>query len=271
MNFDPDLNKKPSEIIQSKDNPLIKKIRGIGADAKAFKNTRVLWLEGEHLCSAAFDKGVHIEHLVCSQTSYRELLASYPLWFEKTDRVSIVHDSLLKLISNLPSPACVGFLVSAPDQQPLNPYLPSLVLDRVQDAGNVGSILRSAAAFGYQQIISLQGTAGLWTSKVLRAGMGAHFSLKLIESAALEEVLSMEVPLLCTSSHNGEYLHELQLKRQIPWPCAWVFGHEGQGVRQELVNAAAMRVKIAQPAGEESLNVGAATAICLYAGISQGA
>jgi len=270
MNADLDLNKKSSEIIQSKDNPLIKKIRGIAGDARVYKNSRELWLEGEHLCSAAFDKGVHIDHLVCSQTSYKELLGSYPLWFEKSIRVSIIHDNLLKLISTLPSPARVGFLVSAPDQQSLNPLMPSVVLDRVQDAGNVGSILRSAAAFGYQQIIALQGTAGLWTSKVLRAGMGAHFSLKLIESATLEDVLTLQIPLLCTSSHDGDYLHELQLKGQIPTPCAWVFGHEGQGVRAELIESAAKRVKIAQPTGEESLNVAAATAICLYAGISQG-
>ncbi len=55
--------------------------------------------------------------------------------------------------------------------------MPTVVLDRVQDAGNVGSILRSAAAFGFRQVLAVQGTAGLWTPKVLRAGMGAHFGL----------------------------------------------------------------------------------------------
>ena len=119
------------------------------------------------------------------------------------------------------------------------------------------------------QIIALQGTAGLWSTKVLRAGMGAHFSLQLIESASVEDVRRLQVPLLCTSSHQGEYLHDLQLTRRIPAPCAWVFGHEGQGVRDELLGMATQSVKIAQPSGEESLNVAAATAICLYAGISQ--
>jgi TrmH family RNA methyltransferase len=63
----------------------------------------------------------------------------------------------------------------------LEPLAPSVVLDRVQDAGNVGSILRSAAAFGFRQVLALKGTAALWSPKVLRAGMGAHFGLRLVE------------------------------------------------------------------------------------------
>ncbi len=256
-------------IIQSKDNPLIKRIRGIVSNARAYKDSNELWLEGEHLCSAAFDKGVQIEHLVCTQTTHLVIQQASPLWLKKAAKVSIIQDNLYKLISTLPSPTGVGFLVAPPHVQPLDPTLRSVVLDRVQDAGNVGSILRSAAAFGYKQVISLQGTAGLWSEKVLRAGMGAHFSLRLIESATLDHVRSLQIPLLCTSSHEGSYLHELQLNGQIPSPCAWVFGHEGQGVRSELLDLATHRVKIAQPSGEESLNVAAATAICLYAGISQ--
>jgi len=269
MNSDSELKPRALEIIQSKDNPLLKRIRGINANARAAKSANELWLEGEHLCSAAFDKGVHIEHVVCTQTVHTQLLRSASLWLKKASRVSVIHDSLFKLFSPLPSPAGVGFLIQTPCAQSLAPLLPSVVLDRVQDAGNVGSILRSAAAFGYKQIIALQGTAGLWSEKVLRAGMGAHFSLHLIESATLTDIESLRIPLLCTSSHEGSFLHELQLAHQIPSPCAWVFGHEGQGVRPELLDLATHKVRISQPSGEESLNVAAATAICLYAGISQ--
>ena len=269
MHPDPDLKPGALEIIQSKDNPLLKRIRGITAHSRASKNANELWLEGRHLCSAAFDKGVQIEHLVCTQTAHADLLFSAPNWLNKAVRVSVIHDSLFKLMSPLPSPAGVGFLVQTPPAQIVAPMLPSVVLDRVQDAGNVGSILRSAAAFGYKQIIALQGTAGLWSDKVLRAGMGAHFSLQLIESATLRDVELLQIPLLCTSSHEGSFLHEVQLAHQLPSPCAWVLGHEGQGVRPELLELATHKVRIAQPSGEESLNVAAATAICLYAGISQ--
>jgi TrmH family RNA methyltransferase len=136
-----------------------------------------------------------------------------------------------------------------------------VVLDRVQDAGNVGAILRSAAAFGFTQIAALTGTALLWSPKVLRAGMGAHFGLRLVEGLSADALQALQVPLLVTSSHAGQWLHQARL----PWPCAWVLGHEGQGVSPAIAGRAAGQLRIAQPGGEESLNVAAAAAICLHA------
>ena len=71
----------------------------------------------------------------------------------------------------------------------------------------------------------------------------------------------LQVPLLATSSHQGDYLH----RAALPWPCAWVLGHEGQGVGAALSARATQFVRIVQPGGEESLNVAAAAAICLHA------
>ena len=129
------------------------------------------------------------------------------------------------------------------------------------DAGNVGSILRSAAAFGVQQVLAIKGTAALWSPKVLRAGMGAHFALRLVEGLEAPAVAALQVPLLATSSHAGLVLGQSAL----PWPCAWVLGHEGRGVDEALMARCAHTVSIPQPGGEESLNVAAAAAICLYA------
>ena len=137
----------------------------------------------------------------------------------------------------------------------------TVVLDRVQDAGNVGSILRSAGAFGFKQLIAIKGSAALWSPKVLRAGMGAHFGLRLIESADEALLNQLTVPLVVTSSHLGEDIH----RSTVPMPCAWVMGHEGQGVSPALEDRASLRIRIAQPGGEESLNVAAAAAICLHA------
>jgi RNA methyltransferase, TrmH family len=134
------------------------------------------------------------------------------------------------------------------------------VLDRLQDAGNVGAILRSASAFGFTQVVALKGTAALWSSKVLRAGMGAHFALRLVEGVEADALGALRVPLLATGSHAGRALHEVDL----PWPCAWVMGHEGQGVATALEQRCAMALRIPQPGGEESLNVAAAAAVCLY-------
>jgi TrmH family RNA methyltransferase len=90
--------------------------------------------------------------------------------------------------------------------------------------------------------------------------MGAHFGLRLVEVASDEALAALAVPLLATSSHTTRALHEAVL----PWPCGWVMGHEGQGVSAALMARCAQALRIPQPGGEESLNVAAAAAICLY-------
>src|SRR5690606_11562219 len=121
-------------------------------------------------------------------------------------------------------------------------------------------ILRSASALGVRQVLAMKGTAGLWSPKVLRAGMGAHFALHLIEQVLPDQLAALQLPLVATSSHAAHELHVAPL----PEPCAWVLGHEGQGVGQELMALCQLTVSIPQPGGEESLNVGAAASICLY-------
>jgi TrmH family RNA methyltransferase len=173
----------------------------------------------------------------------------------------VIADALVADISGLESPAPMGFVIDLPDAPVVAAGQAAVVLDRVQDAGNVGSILRSASAFGFAQVLALKGTAALWSPKVLRAGMGAHFNLRLVEGLSEQDLDALELPLLVTSSHGGSLLH----RAALPWPCAWVMGHEGQGVSPALEARAAHRIRIAQPGGEESLNVGAAAAICLHA------
>ena len=140
-----------------------------------------------------------------------------------------------------------------------------LAIETANDAGNVGAILRSASAFGFQQVIALKGTAALWSPKALRAGMGAHWGLQLIEGEALNLLEELTVPIMVTSSHRGSFLHTLLRSQQLPMPCCWALGHEGQGVSEELEALAQHHVRIAQPGGEESLNVASAAAICLHA------
>ena len=180
--------------------------------------------------------------------------------------VATVPAGLFKSISALESPARIGFVLELPPLPPLLPRVSTVVLDRVQDAGNVGSILRSAAAFGVAQIAAIKGTAGLWSPKVLRAGMGAHFGLRLVEGLDEIDLDPLQLPLLATSSHGGCALPQAPL----PAPCAWILGHEGRGVSASLLQRCALQVRIPQPGGEESLNVAAAAAVCLYASALRG-
>ena len=249
----------PPRTITARDNPLLKELRKLGSDRVAYRKTGRIWLEGEHLCSAALVRGVQPQIAVFSDAGWERASAGMRKAAPDTVRVS---DALFAGMSALDSPADMGFVVDVPlAAQPL-PGVSAVLLDRVQDAGNVGSILRSASAFGVRQVVALRGTAALCSPKVLRAGMGAHFALHLVEGLEPDDLQAWNVPLVCTSSHQGVVLQQAQL----PDPCAWVFGHEGQGVAPHWEARAALTVRIAQPGGEESLNVAAAAAICLYAG-----
>ncbi len=182
----------------------------------------------------------------------------------------VVEDALFDELSTLESPADYGFLLSWPGLLQADVHTPTVVLDRLQEPGNVGAILRSASAFGFKQVLAIKGTVALWSPKVLRAGMGAHFGLRLVEGADLAAVQSLQLPILTTDVHEGPYLHELIGHQQLPAACAWIMGHEGQGVSPELAALAGQKVRIAQPGGEESLNVATAAAICLHASATAG-
>jgi TrmH family RNA methyltransferase len=210
------------------------------------------------LCSAALLRGLQPTIAVFAESYWSQAAAQFGSAAPKN---VVVPDALFSEISGLESPAKLGFVLDLPPAAAIDPQAPTVILDRVQDAGNVGSILRSAAAFGFKQVIALQETAALWSPKVLRAGMGAHFGLLLHEGVQEPELDALQVPLVVTSSHQGSFIQDLCL----PFPCAWVLGHEGQGVRQSLLARAQVHVRIGQPGGEESLNVAAAAAICLHA------
>ncbi|MBW8828636.1 MAG: RNA methyltransferase [Burkholderiales bacterium] len=242
--------------ITSRDNPLLVRLRKLAGDPGAYRKLGEVWIEGDHLCAALLERGGNASHAVVTelawdQPRYRELAS-------RADTVLVVPQALMNGLSALESSAPIGFVVSWQGAGTLQNDAPTIVLDRLQDAGNVGTILRSASAFGFTQVIAIKGTAALWSPKVLRAGMGAHFGLRLVEGA--ESLQGLDLPLLAASSHAAQAIHEAHL----PWPCAWVMGHEGQGVSGALMNQCTTTLRIPQPGGEESLNVSAAAAICMY-------
>ena len=244
--------------IVSRENPLLKELRKLASDTTAYRKQGRVWLEGDHLCRAALARRFKPVLGVFAESHWPEAQANLARAAVKAITVS---DRLFNGISGLESPAKMGFVIELPSQPAVQPVAHTVILDRVQDAGNVGSILRSAAAFGVRQVLALKGTAALWSPKVLRAGMGAHFALHLMEGLDLADLDSLNLPLVVTSSHAGELLQ----KQKLPFPCAWVMGHEGQGVNDSLMARASLSVRIGQPGGEESLNVAAAAAICLHA------
>lgn len=245
------------KAITSRDNPLLVRLRKLGRDPVAYRKQGELWIEGDHLCRAFLQRGgVPLQALI-TEESWASPLRDLAL---AASTVMVLPAALMGGISTLESPPPIGFVVPWVGALEMLPAAPTVVLDRLQDAGNVGTVLRSVSAFGFTQVVALKGTAGLWSPKVLRAGMGAHFGLSLVEGVEAAALQTLAMPLLATSPHAPRAIHEAVL----PWPCAWVLGHEGEGVSAALQARCSLSLCIPQPGGEESLNVGAAAAVCLY-------
>ena len=183
-------------------------------------------------------------------------------------KVFQLDSTLWDLLSNLVNAPHIAGLLELPKSAITPPQSIAtlagdvVVLDRVQDAGNVGSILRTAAAAGFTQVIALSGCAHLWSTKVLRAGMGAHKLLDLYEGWSNQQVLSaVTAPLLVATADAEQDLYAL--KKELLHPVAWVMGSEGQGVSEDILSQS-KGVSIPIDPRIESLNVATAAAVCLF-------
>jgi TrmH family RNA methyltransferase len=245
--------------ITSRSNPLLVRLRKLADDGAAYRRDGMVLLEGEHLCAAWRTRaGAPVVQAIVTETAWDE--PRLRALAEAAAEVAVVSGAAMASLGHLDSPASIAYLIAAPGAAAIRPAAPTVVLDRVQDPGNAGAMLRSAAAFGFTQVIALVGTAALWSPKALRAGMGAHFGLELVEGVAAAALAGLAVPLFATSSHADERVDVVDL----PWPCAWVFGHEGHGVAADVAARCHAMLRVPQPGGQESLNVAAAAAICLY-------
>lgn len=249
--------------IASRSNPVLMRVRKLLADPQAYRKLGQVWLEGEHLLRAALARKLALAVVLISEDHADDQPLQALLG--AANKVLVVESRLWRDTSALASPPPIAALMALPAPGATIEGARTVILDRIQDAGNLGSILRTAAAFGVQQVLALKGCAALWSPKVMRAAMGAHFALGMREEATFDDVDGLQVPVVTTSSHAGvEPAAEC-----LPEPCAWVFGHEGQGIAAELQRRSALTLRIPQPGGEESLNVAAAAAVCLYESMRQ--
>ena len=266
MNFD--------QII-SKENPLFKELRLLQATGSKGQKARLssghALLEGIHLVQTwvgdpalktLFTSEVGLQNPEIAQAVYSHLEIC------PETRVYQLDNALWNVLSELVNAPHIAGLLELPRsslvsaQSIANLDGDVVILDRIQDAGNVGTILRTAAAAGFTQIIALSGCAHLWSNKVLRAGMGAHRLLDLYEGWTNQQVLSaVTAPLMAATADAEKDL--FNLKHELLKPVAWVMGSEGQGVSEDLL-AQAKGVSIPIDPRIESLNVSTAAAICLF-------
>jgi TrmH family RNA methyltransferase len=252
--------------ITSADNPLVKRTRRLVGHARARREAGLVVLDGAHLLAAWLAAGRPIDYLMLSDRGsevpeIRGLVAGLP-----ESQIHRVSDGILAAISPVETPT--GVLAIAAQPRPgkaPDSAADSLLLDGVQDPGNLGSILRSAAAVGWRQVLLSADCAQAWSPKALRAGMGAQLALDIHEGIDLAGFLATYAGLSLAAEPSGD---ESLFATELPpdTALAWVVGAEGQGVRTPVLDAVQRRVRIPMATDTESLNVGAAAVLCLYEG-----
>lgn len=253
--------------ITSRDNPLVKQLVRLAHSARERRRSGVALLDGPHLIEAFAATGEPAQALVLADRAQGD--AALVALFEQCPAIErvIVPDGLFDEMSGLTSPIGLLACAAVPDPGPLpGQFGDAVLLDRLQEPGNVGSILRSAAAAGIRTVIATPGTTFLWSPKVLRAGMGAHFGLRLFENMDPEQIAAgRPARIVATEARAPGTLYAIDLRE----PTLWLFGNEGGGLAPELERIATDRVCIPMPGGAESLNVAAAAAICLFEQVRQ--
>ncbi|MDP2169590.1 MAG: RNA methyltransferase [Rhodocyclaceae bacterium] len=247
--------------IASRDNPGFKALRALAHDHRLQRASGRTVIEGPHLLTACLDHAGVPELLAVSESALGKPEVAALLARTAAVETIVLRDTLFHEISELATPLGILARIAIPPQPATHPLGDCLLLDAVQDAGNVGTLLRTAAAAGVHDVLLGTGCAGAWTPRVLRAGQGVHFALRIRERVDLANILQGYAGMsLAAVAHRGTSLYELDLNA----PIAWLFGNEGAGIDPALLAAMQQRVTIPLAHGSESLNVAAAAAICLF-------
>jgi len=257
------------KIITSRDNAQYKDLKHLATSSQARRKAGRTLLDGVHLCETWLQLRGHPEQCIVSEGAMEngEVAAIVAHLEGEHAHVLCFPDALYAALSQVEHGVGIMFLVATPQRAtPAALSVNAVLLDNVQDPGNVGSILRSAAAAGIREVYCSPGTAFCWSPKVLRAAMGAHFVLDIFENVELAPLLAdAPIATLATSGYARQRLYDVDLKR----PVAWVFGHEGQGVSDELLGLARHQVVIPHLGEVESLNVAACAAVCFFEQVRQ--
>jgi TrmH family RNA methyltransferase len=246
--------------LRSRDNPRVRRWHALAHDARARRRERRALLEGPHLVAAYLDSGARPLAILVGASGEADAEITALVRRAGLEPVR-VPDALLGWIGEARSPSGLAAEIEIPDAAPADEAGHAVFLDGIQDAGNVGAILRSAAAFGADTAVLGPGCADAWSPKVLRAAMGGHFGLRVAEVADLGGALArFRGKLVCAVPRGGAEPSAVDLGG----PLGWILGAEGQGVSPAAAAHAAVRITIRLESGTESLNVAAAAAVLLY-------
>jgi TrmH family RNA methyltransferase len=253
--------------IKSRDNPFYKEISRLAGSTRQRNKSKQTLLDGAHLLAAYLDSGNQPRHILLNAAASNEKEISGLLLHVKDVPVTQLDEKLFVGLSELKTPSGIISLIDIP--QPAGTIADAsflLLLEDIQDPGNLGSMLRSAAAAGCDAAFLSAGCADAWSPKVLRAAMGGHFVLRIYEQQDLMIVAkSFRGALLATGLNAAHSLYDCDLRGNV----AFLVGNEGAGLSAELLKITTQKITIPMPGKVESLNAAAATAICLFEAVRQ--
>jgi TrmH family RNA methyltransferase len=254
--------------ISSRDNPLVKRLKALGGSPRDRRALGQTLLDGPHLVQAALEHAAPLLEVVVAEGAVARPEIEGLLTRCRALPAYCLPDGLFAQVSPVDSPSGLLAVMALPENPSPGPLAESLVvLDQVQDSGNLGTLLRSAAGAGVDTVLLTPGCAQAWSPRVLRAGMGAHFRLRIVEQAD---------PVAALAGYPGAILATRLGPGAMPLfdadlcgPVAWLFGSEGQGLSPAVAALATRSVCIPLASGVESLNVAAAAAVCLFEQVRQ--
>lgn len=260
--------------IASADNRIGKQVLRLSQKKERDETGRYL-IEGPNLIQEAVKLGIPLELLLVSDgfpRSSMQIDGSEADWGAWDNILYEVSDALFQKLADTITPQGILAVVAKPvwnEEQIFRPGSNILVLDRVQDPGNLGTILRTADAADYGGILVIKGSGDLYNPKVVRAAAGSLFRLPVVfaESADAASVLCQRFGkrLICTAPRGSRDYFTIDMRRDI----ALVLGNEGNGISRELLAQAAELVKLPMAGSVESLNVAVAAGILLYESVRQ--
>lgn len=255
------------KVVASRDNAGYKAMAKLIASAAERRKTGMSVLDGAHLLAAYLDSGARPEEIMVSAAGLQDREISRLLARAKGARITQLSDALFDSLSTVESPTGVISSIRTPSSRaPSIEAKLALLLEDIQDPGNVGTLLRSAAAAGADHVLLSPQCAFAWSPKVVRAAMGAHFSTNIVERADLADfLLRYRGQAVALTADGARSVYETDLSG----PTALLVGNEGAGLSASVLGAATVRARIPMPGRIESLNAATAGSIALFEAVRQ--
>ena len=253
--------------VTSPDNPQFRTLLKLHQSSRERRKAGLSLLDGVHLVAAYLEHVGAPEQVAVGRSAQDNPEIAALLRSKDVPEPVVLADGLMRELSSVSTPTGLIAAVRTPRalERPARPG-PCVMLEDIQDPGNLGSILRSSAAAGVEEVYLSPHCVQAWSPRVLRAGMGAHFALRIYDGVDLATLVSACDGAVYAAAGGGDTpFYEADLTGRV----ALLFGNEGAGISAPLRRAATGTISIPMAGKGESLNVAAAAAVCLFERVRQ--